>query len=145
MCMIYCWASDAWCWKEQLMFISDWCKLQDSCSIGYRPIYVCVGIVLESSKFRNRYLEQRLREDSWWWIHKLVNNRIFLGENYYFWKFWVQAILVEKDLYGKVNCTKALSTRKCNNMWKNSQGTSDFVCNYRQEILQLFIKFKTTK
>jgi hypothetical protein len=64
---------------------------------------------------------------------ELVNNRIFVEENHIFWKFWVQAILVGKDLYGIVDYTKVLSTRKYNSIWNNSQGTSDYVCNYRQE------------
>jgi hypothetical protein len=57
----------------------------------------------------------------------------------------VQAILVGKDLYGKVDYTKALHTRKCNNMWTNSQGTSDFVCNYRQENIATIYQVQDTK
>jgi len=70
---------------------------------------------------------------------------MFLGENYYFWKFQVQAILVGKDLYEIVDYTKVWSTRKCNNIWKNSQDTSDFVCNYRQENIATIYQVQDNK
>jgi hypothetical protein len=102
--------------------------------------FLC-GIVLESSKFRTKGCE-KIHDDgftSYWTIG------CFLGENYYFWKFRVQAILVGKDLYGIVDYTKVLSIGKCNNIWKNSQGTSDFVCNYRQENIATIYQVQDNK
>jgi hypothetical protein len=48
-------------------------------------------------------------------------------------------------LYGIVDYTKVLSTRKCNNIWKNSQGTSDFVCNYTQENIATIYQLQDNK